>query len=122
VVELDSVIATAVQALETRAAGGSESAVLELDDALHVVERSMQASRIRALATGICPQMSIAGYLRWLEGTCLWLRLQGGSHLEHRSTTRANKMNLNPLSSLLAAVIVLLIGTLVNRRVSQLST
>jgi glutamate:Na+ symporter, ESS family len=31
-------------------------------------------------------------------------------------------MNLNPLSSLLAAVIVLLIGTLVNRRVSQLST
>ena len=41
VVELESVIATALQALETRAAGGSKPAVPELEDALHAVERSM---------------------------------------------------------------------------------
>jgi hypothetical protein len=41
VVELESVIATVLQALETRAAGGSEPAVPELEDPLNAVERSM---------------------------------------------------------------------------------
>ena len=40
-VELDSVIATALEALATRAAGGSEPAVPELDDALNAFEHSM---------------------------------------------------------------------------------
>jgi multidrug resistance protein MdtO len=41
VVELESVIATALQALEKRAAGGSDPAIPELEDPLHAVERSM---------------------------------------------------------------------------------
>ena len=40
-VELDSVIATALEALATRAAGGSEPAVPELEDTLNAFERSM---------------------------------------------------------------------------------
>jgi hypothetical protein len=41
VIELESIIATALQALETRAAGGSEPAVPELQEPLHAVERSI---------------------------------------------------------------------------------
>jgi hypothetical protein len=40
-VDLDSCIATALQALETRASGGSEPVVPALEAPLHAVERSM---------------------------------------------------------------------------------
>jgi hypothetical protein len=41
VVELESGIATALQSLEMRAAGGSEPGVPELEEALHAFERSL---------------------------------------------------------------------------------